>query len=161
MGFLALCLYLATGALAAPENNIVSFNLSNINNQDISNDVSYFSLKNNATTPPNRMNQIGTWLNSLASHQTTSAFGDKYVAAFEIYNDTKLTEWFVYPYGSVVQSIEILSFSGEELTSSSKTGHGLKNQQDFHYGSKIEILPGQRKTLLMIFESEYFYSETS
>jgi signal transduction histidine kinase/CheY-like chemotaxis protein len=158
MGFLALCLYLATGALAAPENNIVSFNLSNINNQDISNDVSYFSLKNNATTPPNRMNQIGTWLNSLASHQTTSAFGDKYVAAFEIYNDTKLTEWFVYPYGSVVQSIEILSFSGEELTSSSKTGHGLKNQQDFHYGSKIEILPGQRKTLLMIFESEYFFA---
>jgi signal transduction histidine kinase/CheY-like chemotaxis protein len=158
IGFITLCLCLATSALAKPENDIVSFNLSNINNQNISNDVSYFSLKNNITTPPNQLNQLGTWLNTLASHQTTNALGDKYAVAFEIHNDTQLTEWFVYPYGSVVQSIEIFSLSSESLTSSSKSGHGLKNQQDFHYGSKIEILPGQRKTLLMIFESEYFFA---
>lgn len=155
---LILCIFLAANALAAPISNIASFSLSDINNQNISDDVSYFSLKDNATSPPRQLNQLDVWLNTLASHPNTDVFGDKYVVAFEIYNDTQLNEWFVYPYGSVVQKIEILSFSSGNLASSFKTGHGLKNQQDFHYGSKVLILPGQRKTLLMIFESDYFFA---
>ena len=158
IALLTLCFCIATSVLAAPENNIVSFNLSSINNQNISDEVNYFSLKDNATTPPNQLNQLNTWLNTLALHKTTSTLGDKYVVAFEIYNDTQLTEWFVYPYGSVIQSIEILCFSSDKIASSFKTGHGLKNQQDFHYGSKIVILPGQRQSLLMIFDSEYFFA---
>ena len=154
-----LCFFLAMSTLAASaENNIVSFNLSNINNQNISNELSYFSLKNSISTPPNKLNQLSTWLDTLASHQSTNTLGDKYAVAFEIYNDTQLTEWFVYPYGSVVQSIEILSYSSKNLASSAKSGHGLKNPQGFHYGSKIEILPDQRKILVMIFESEYFFA---
>jgi signal transduction histidine kinase/CheY-like chemotaxis protein len=158
VGLLTLCIYIATNALAAPTDNIVSFNLSNINNQNISNKVSYFSLSDNASNPPNQLNQLDTWLHTLTSHQTTNVLGDKYAVAFEIYNDTQHTEWFIYPYGSVVQNIEILSFGLENQTNSFKTGHGLKNQQDFHYGSKIDLLPGERKTLLMIFESEYFFA---
>ncbi|MFT4809498.1 MAG: signal transduction histidine kinase/DNA-binding response OmpR family regulator [Paraglaciecola sp.] len=158
VGLLTLCIFIAANTLAAPISNIASFSLSDINNHNISDDVSYFSLKDNATSPPRQLNQLDVWLNTLASHPTTDVFGDKYVVAFEIYNDTQLNEWFVYPYGSVVQKIEIISFSSDTLTSSFKTGHGLKNQQDFHYGSKIQILPGQRKTLLMIFESDYFFA---
>jgi len=158
IGLLTLCIYTAANSLAAPSDVIASFNLSNINDQNISDEVSYFSLKDNATSPPKQLNQLDAWLNTLTSHKTTSAFGDRYVVAFEIYNDTQLIEWFVYPYGSVVQSIEILSFSSDNSASSYKTGHGLKNQQDFHYGSKLEISPGQRKTLLMILESEYFFA---
>lgn len=158
MGLLALCIFIADNAIAAPTVNIASFNLSDIKDQNISDDVSYFSLKDNAAPPPNQLNQLNVWLNTLASHQTTDVFGDKYVVAFQIYNDTQLTEWFIYPYGSVVQSIEIFYFSNENPAGSFKTGHGLKNQQDFHYGSKIEILPGQHKTLLMLFESEYFFA---
>jgi signal transduction histidine kinase/CheY-like chemotaxis protein len=157
-GLLVLYIFIAVNALAAPTINIASFNLSNIKDQNISDDVSYFSLKDNAAPPPNQLNQLGVWLNTLASYQTTDVFGDKYVAAFQIYNDTQLTEWFIYPYGSVVQNIEIFYFSNDTPTNSFKTGHGLKNQQDFHYGSKIEILPGQHKTLLMLFESEYFFA---
>jgi signal transduction histidine kinase/CheY-like chemotaxis protein len=158
IGLFTIAIYISVSASAAPTSNISSFNLSNINNQNISNDVNYFSLKDSATTPPKQLNQLEDWFITLASHQTTNTFGDKYVVAFEIYNDTQLADWFVYPYGSVVQSIEILCFSSDNLTSSFKTSHGLKQQQYFHYGSKIEILPGQRKTLLMIFESEYFFA---
>lgn len=156
--FFICFLTLSANVLAKPASNITSFNLSQIDNQNISNQVNYFSLKNNSSIPPNQLNQLGTWLNTLTPHQTASVLGDKYVVAFEIFNDTQLDEWFVYPYGSVVQNIEILSFSRDNHPSSFKTGHGLNNQQDFHYGSKIEILPGQRKTLLMIFESEYFFA---
>ncbi len=158
VGLLTLCIFIAVNAIAAPTVNIASFNLSDIQDQNISDDVSYFSLKDNAAPPPNQLNQLDVWLNTLASHQTTDVFGDKYVVAFQIYNDTQLTEWFIYPYGSVVQSIEIFYFSNDNPTDSFKTGHGLKNQQDFHYGSKIAILPGQSKTLLMLFESEYFFA---
>ena len=145
-------------ALAEPENNVPSFNLSSIINQNISDDVRYFSLKEGTTAAPNQLDLVDTWLNTLAAHQNTRALGDKYVVAFEIYNDTQRTEWFIYPYGSVIQSIEILSFSNDKFPSSFKTGHGLKNQQDFHYGSKIEIVPGQRKTLLMLFSSDFFFA---
>jgi signal transduction histidine kinase/CheY-like chemotaxis protein len=158
IGLISLCLYFTTSPLVASEKNITSFNLGSINNRNISDDVSYFSLKDVATTPPNRLNQLDTWLSTLTLHQSTSALGDKYVVAFEIYNDTQLTEWFIYSYGSVVQSIEILDFSIDKPVSSFKTGQGLKNQQDFHYGSKIEISPGQHKTILMVFSSEFFFS---
>lgn len=149
---------MATNVLAAPAVNITSFNLSNINNQNISDRVNSYSINNNAIMPPTKLNQVHDWLNTLVLHQTTSAMGDKYVVAFEIYNDTQLTEWFIYPYGSVVQNIEILFFSNGGLASSFKTGHGLNNQQDFHYGSEIEISPGQRKTLLLLFSSDFFFS---
>ena len=158
IGFLTLWLFLATSALAESKNNIVSFNLSDINNKNVSNEINYFSLQNTASTTPEKLYNLNTWLDSLASHQTTSVFGDKYVAAFEIYNDTQLAEWFVYPYGSVVQSIEIMYLADGRLVNTYQTGHGLKNQQDFHYGSKIEILPGQRKTVLMVFQSDYFFA---
>jgi signal transduction histidine kinase/CheY-like chemotaxis protein len=158
IGFLILCISFTASALAATEKNIVSLNLSDISNQNISDEVSYFSLKDSATSPPNQLKLLNNWLNSLAPHKSTSAMGDRYVVAFEIYNDTELSEWFIYPYGSVVQSIEILCFCNDDVASTFKTGHGLSNQQDFHYGSKIEILPGQRKSLLMIFESDYFFA---
>jgi signal transduction histidine kinase/CheY-like chemotaxis protein/HPt (histidine-containing phosphotransfer) domain-containing protein len=158
IGLLTLCIFIAANASTAPNDNIASFSLSVINNQNISNKVSYFSLKDSSTLPPSQLGQLDTWLQTLTSHQSTSVMGDRYVVAFEIYNDTQLTEWFIYPYGSVVQSIEILSFSVDNPVSSFKSGYGLKNQQDFHYGNKIAIFPGQRKTLLMIFESEYFFA---
>lgn len=158
IGLLALCIFIAVNAFAAPTDNIVSFKLSDVKDKNISNDVNYFSLKDNAASPPKQLNKLDVWLNTLASHHTTDAFGDKYLVAFEIYNDTQLTEWFIYPYGSVIQNIDILYFSSDNPTSSFKTGHGLKSPQDFHYGSKIEILPGQHKTLLMIFDSEYFFA---
>jgi signal transduction histidine kinase/DNA-binding response OmpR family regulator len=156
--FLLLCFYFAVNVFAAPAINIPSFNLSTIDDQDISHKVNYFSLKDSTTLPPSQLNQLHVLLNALTKHETTSALGDKYLAVFEIYNDTQLTEWFIYPYGSVVQSIEILSFSRDKFTESFKTGHGLNNQQNFHYGSKISILPGQSQTMLMVFESDFFFA---
>jgi signal transduction histidine kinase/CheY-like chemotaxis protein len=158
ISLLALCHYLAINAFAAPTGNITSFNLSDINNLSIGDSVNYYSLKNSAATPPKQLGQLAAWLSTLASHQTTSVTGDKYLTVFEIYNDTPLSNWFIYPYGSVVQNIDIWDYNDEDFASSSKTDHGLNNQQDFHYGHKIKLLPGQHKTLLLLFESEFFFA---
>jgi len=143
---------------ATPTSGIKSFELSKISDQNISEKIDYFSLQDNPKPPPKNLDKLNVWISSLATHKKTNVLGDKYVAAFEIVNDTQQTEWFVYPYGSVIQSIQILSFDNDNMVSAYKTGHGLNNQQDFHYGSKVEVLPGQRKTLLMIFDSDYFFA---
>jgi signal transduction histidine kinase/DNA-binding response OmpR family regulator len=157
-GLLVLYIFIAVNALAVPTVNIACFNLSDIKDQIISDDISCFSLKDNAAPPLNQSNQLDVWLTTLASYQTTDVFGNKYVAAFQIYTDTQLTEWSIYPYGSVVQNIEMFYFSKDNSKHSFKTGHGLRNQQNFYYGRKIEILPRQQKTLFMLFESEYFFA---
>jgi signal transduction histidine kinase len=158
ISLLALCHCLATSAFAAPSRNITSFNLSDINDLSISDSLNYYSLKNSAATPPKQLDQLAAWLSTLASHRTTSVTGDKYLTVFEIYNDTPLSKWFIYPYGSVVQNIDIWDYNDEDFANLSKAGHGLNNQQDFHYGHKIKILPGQRRTLLLLFESDFFFA---
>ncbi|MBU3003439.1 7TM diverse intracellular signaling domain-containing protein [Paraglaciecola arctica] len=154
--FIFFCLCLTANGTAAKK--IVSFDLSKIINSDISEQVSYFSLKNNTNPAPSELPQLVDWLSTLPIHHTTNLLGDKYAVSFEIYNDTQQTEWFIYPYGSLVQHIEIRYYDDTQTAMSLHTGHGFDNQQDFHYGSSIEILPGQRKTLLLLFESEFFTS---
>ncbi|MEP1448415.1 MAG: 7TM diverse intracellular signaling domain-containing protein [Paraglaciecola sp.] len=156
--FVFFCLCLTATANGTAAKKIVSFDLSKISNSNISNQVSYFSLNNNTNPAPNELPQLAEWLGTLPIQHGTNLLGDKYAVSFEIYNDTQQTEWFIYPNGSLVQHIEIRYYSDMQPAMSFDTGHGLDNQQDFHYGSSIEILPGQRKTLLLLFESDFFSS---
>ncbi|WP_299073334.1 response regulator [uncultured Paraglaciecola sp.] len=160
IGWICIGFCIAASAATTPENHITSFNLSSINNQNISDNVEYFSLRNTATGTglPKHLGQLPSWLETLNKHHSTRTLGDKFAVVFEIYNDTQQNEWFIYPYGSVVQEIEIRRYSHNEQVYITKTGHSTNNQQDFHYGSKIDILPGQRKTFVVIFESEYFFA---
>lgn len=143
---------------ASPANNIPNIKLSNLTEQNITEQVSYFSLKNNSLTLPTDKSTLISLISSQQAHTKTNVFGDKYVVVFELHNDTQQTEWFIYPYGSVVQNIEIFCYACNNFSEPTKTGHGANNQQDFHYGSKIEINPGQHKTIAMIFDSPYFFS---
>jgi signal transduction histidine kinase/CheY-like chemotaxis protein len=138
--------------------SIISFDLSSISNSNISDQVSYLSLNNNIIPAPNELPELADWLNTLSTEHIANPLGDKYAVSFEIYNDTEQTDWFVYTYGSLVQHIEIRSYTEKKPAVSSHTGHGFDNQENFHYGNKIEIQPGQRKTLLMLFDSDFFFS---
>jgi signal transduction histidine kinase/CheY-like chemotaxis protein len=147
-----------TLSVSAAANKIVSFNLSDISQQDISKQLTYYSLQDTTVEVPRELGLLTNWLSALPVHQSTNAFGDKYVVAFEIVNDTQQDDWTVYPYGSVVQKIDILVFNGSKVIQDVKTGYAIDNPYDFHYGSPAEILPGQRVTVLMVFESEYFFA---
>jgi signal transduction histidine kinase/CheY-like chemotaxis protein len=153
---LAFFILIATGHVYAASPEISNFNLSDIDNQDISRQLSYFSAIDSQI--PAYQSQLPLWLQSLPEHLKTNSFGDKYVAVFEVFNDTQQQQWFVYPYGSVVQNIEIRTFSENQASTSVATGHGLANQQDFHYGAQIDLQPGERLTLVMSFESEFFFA---
>ena len=154
-GFLTLFL---CNVIGATESKITHFNLSNINNQNISENLKYYSLRNNATNPPKYLRQLNDWLNTLSPQQTTHVLGDKYWVSFELFNDTQTSEWFIYPYGSVVQSIEMFYFSDSKPAEINNTGQRFRNQQNLHYGSSISVAPGQKKTVVMVFNSEYFFA---
>lgn len=135
-----------------------SLNLSQISNRDISSDVNYFSLSQSASDYPKHISQIKAWIHNLPPHTKTNVQGDKYAVTFEIYNDTAETNWFIYPYGSVVEKISIIQYERNAMPLIYETGYNVVNKQDFHYGSAFTILPQQRKTIVMVFESDYFFA---
>ncbi|MGJ8682466.1 7TM diverse intracellular signaling domain-containing protein [Paraglaciecola sp.] len=145
-------------SIASSPNEVVSLNLSEINNQNISKQVKYYSLKNNTSSPPEYLTQLQSWLSHLTPHQTTDSLGDRYVVVFELFNDTQDVDWFVYPYGSVVEKIQIHTFNKNNKAEYFNTGHGLDNPQGLHYGGNIQVLPNQHKTVVMLFESEFFFA---
>ena len=147
-------------AIASPtsEQVIASFKLSDISNNDVSDALHYYSLRNIQSYPPAKAEDLRQWLLSLPSHTKTDPFGDHYVGVFKLHNDTPENKWFIYPYGSVVQAIDIRLYGDNSQLSSTLTGANFNNQHDFHYGSEIQILPGEKKTILMIFKSDYFFA---
>lgn len=144
----------------AAEGHAVRFNLSEIGHQDISQQISYFKLLPNNLPIPQTQTDLAKWLSGLAPHQQANTFGDAFVTVFEVYNDSKQAEWFVYPYGSVIGSIEILSFDEGRNVTKVLSGHDVINQQDFHYGAKLHIKAGQSKTIMLVFQSDYFFAPT-
>ena len=68
------------------------------------------------------------------------------------------SEWFIYPYGSVVQNIEIHCFGCMDFPHSVNSGQESENQPNFHYGTKLNIAPGQNVTVLLVFKSDYFFA---
>ncbi|MEP2603127.1 MAG: 7TM diverse intracellular signaling domain-containing protein [Paraglaciecola sp.] len=159
VSFLALfAVMLGQNLFAATTDNIPSIKLSNLNGHNLTEQISYFSLLGNSQALPRNKATLEALISSLQPHTDTNLSGDKYVAVFELNNDTQQTEWFIYPYGSVVQRIEIFCYDCSKFNETVKSGHGLNNQQDFHYGSKMEISPGQRKTIAILFDSPYFFS---
>src|SRR5690606_24489866 len=93
---------LVTCSLAHAQNALLpGFSLSNINQINIADKVAYYQLPHQ-DIPSNRA-ELTTWLSMLSAHQTASIDGDRYVAAFTLINDTQQEDWFIYPYGSVVE----------------------------------------------------------
>ncbi|MEP2650955.1 MAG: 7TM diverse intracellular signaling domain-containing protein, partial [Paraglaciecola sp.] len=159
VSFLTLfVILLVQNLFTATAGNIPSVKLSDLNGRNIAEQISYFSLVGNTQTFPTNKTTLEALISTLQPHTDTDLGGDKYVAIFDLYNDTQQTEWFIYPYGSVVQHIDIFCFPCNEFNELVTSGHGLSNQQDFHYGSKIEISPGQHKTIAILFDSPYFFS---
>ena len=107
---------------------------------------------------PAKQSDLSQWLSRLLVQQKADTFGDAFVTVFEVYNDSSQSEWFIYPYGSVVSMIEVYSFDAYRRVSKVTSGHDVANQEDFHYGAKLEIAPGQSQTVAVVFQSEYFFA---
>ena len=147
--------YVFANVAFANERLLPALSLSDISNKDISKQVYYYQF-NEGSLPLNE-DQIPLWLTSLKQHDTTNIFGDRYIAVFSVENNTKNTDWFIYPYGSVVENIEIHAYQNQHHTKNT-TGYNHKNNLNFHYGNKVLIEPNSITTVIVVFQSDFFFA---
>lgn len=129
--------------------------LSEIRGQNISGDIQYYRLTEGF--PPGNLEEIPRWLNGLPTISAPNNFGDRYVGVFEIKNDTLQQEWYLYPYGSVVQNITIYAYS-EDRNQVMKSGYLHHNPVLYHYGGNLSLKPGRDTKIVMLFDSDYFFA---
>ncbi|CCQ12164.1 sensor histidine kinase/response regulator [Pseudoalteromonas luteoviolacea B = ATCC 29581] len=108
---------------------------------------------------PQQYEDIESWKHSLPTLQTTSLFGGRYWLVLDLVNASSEEELVLYPYNTVVSKIESRLFSKGSVERY-LTGGNAKNEFAFHYGNKIRLKPGERYTLVTLFESDFFYTPT-
>jgi signal transduction histidine kinase/CheY-like chemotaxis protein/HPt (histidine-containing phosphotransfer) domain-containing protein len=140
---------------AASEDHLPLFYMSDISNHNISEKIAYYQLDNESL--PINKSYISPWLKTLNKHGTTNVFGDKYIAVFSVHNNTKENNWFIYPYGSVVENIEIHSYQGD-MHHKETTGYNHNDNLNFHYGNSVVLEPNTTSTIIVLFESQFFFA---
>jgi signal transduction histidine kinase/DNA-binding response OmpR family regulator len=140
--------------------SIPKFNLSEVNQQDISQHITYFSgdIDKTLVRPSS---QLQNWLKELKPHGDISGFGDEFLTVFEVNNDTSQTAWFLYPFGSVLENINITIYHSNRTNFGSNvftSGLNKTNQHDLHYGAAVHIEKGDSKTIVMKFTSQFFFA---
>ncbi|GGZ71252.1 ATP-binding protein [Paraglaciecola chathamensis] len=151
---LLLCLF--SFDLKAQDTLIPHFSASEIRQNDISQQLVYLSI-GRAETPHYR-EPLQEWLGTFEQHNPNDPFKDRYVTAFEIYNDTQNEQWFIYPSGSVIETVQVSLYSQHSPVESSISGLDHNNIYPLHYGSKLSIPAGETATLLMVFDSDFFFA---
>ena len=135
---------------------VKTVNISDIDRQDFTRMVTYYSLPSGEL--PDSQQELSRWLSNLSEHDSTNTFGDRYLVAVDLVNNTEQSAWYVYPYGSVVESIDIAIYSEQGNTQRLSSGLHAKNPIDLHYGAHIELQPQEKATLLMVFDSDFFFA---
>jgi len=154
--FVILFLSFFSFEVEAQNSSITQFSTSKIQQQDISHSLQYVSIGNSQL--PKYKAPLADWLKMFNKHNMSDMFKDRYVTAFEIHNDTQIRDWFIHPYGSVVESIQVAVYQDYSPAVSSFSGLDHTNIYPLHYGSKIEIPFGESVTVLMVFNSDFFFA---
>ena len=97
-------------------------------------------------------------VSQLQPHIDTNTFGDRFIATVDLNNKSDLKSWFVYPSGAIVENIHVYVFRSNGIVESFSTGHNHKNQIDHHYGGHLTLMPGEKVTLALLFDSGIYSS---
>jgi signal transduction histidine kinase/CheY-like chemotaxis protein len=157
----ALVLCITFSVLADPSSSSIStsqikrFELSNIQDQNINQQLNYLSLAAGTPAPPQDQNKLNTWLNALPIHTKTQLLGDRYATAFELDNNSQQVNWFIHAYGSDVPGMQILAFTDNALVPLRTVGNGLNQQHQLAQGANLQIPLGQSTTVVILFTSQY------
>ncbi|WP_048694541.1 response regulator [Catenovulum maritimum] len=129
------------------------FLLSEINTQEISKNLEFYPLPQTKLDPKSLIQLTS----SLQPTKSLPMLGGSFFTNFELINDTSEQNWFIYPFGTVIEDIEIISLDDDM---SFKTGlkHLHFNPVDYHYGNKIHIGAGESKKILIKFTSNFYFA---
>jgi len=154
--FFIFLLYICSFDIKAQGPLIPYFSASDIIHTDISQQLTYQRI--GKAQLPNYQGPLEDWLKSFNKRDMNDLFKDRYVTAFTVNNDTQNSKWFIYPNGSVVETIRISVYKAHHAASSSISGLDHDNSYPLHYGSKVTIAPGETATVLILFSSDFFFA---
>ena len=118
-----------------------------------------FASKDN-TGFPDSFNTIENWSKRLDILPSTTLFSGRYWLVMELENNTEQEELVLYPYNTVMSSIETRIYHRDGEVQRYYTGGKNPNEFAFHYGNTIRLLPGESYYLITMFESDFFYTPT-
>ena len=151
-----ICLiYMVLACSSAYAAEISHFNLSEINDINISAKLNYYQYDHKRL--PDSHSELLLILPGLKPHLNNEPTGDRFFTLFELTNDTEESHWFVYPYGSVVESIQLHQYKADERNVY-YSGYQHKNHIEYHYGSNIIIQPGETQVIAVLYESNFFFA---
>jgi signal transduction histidine kinase/DNA-binding NarL/FixJ family response regulator len=151
---LILCLLCSLPSFGEPF--LYDVNKQNVNLHD---HASLFLSKDN-TRFPDSFETVKSWSKNLDTLPSTTLFSGRYWLVLEIQNNTELDELVLYPYNTVISSIETRIYRQDGDVKRFYTGGKNPNEFAFHYGNTIELLPGESYYLVSMFESDFFYTPT-
>ena len=130
----------------------IKLQLSQIIQQDIQPQINFHPLTSNDSA---------AIIHALENTQTVvqpKMLGDTVVSAFTLVNDTDQSQWFMRPYGSVIENIHLYQFNQNEFTWQKSTGFLHQAEIDYQYGFYINIPAGTSQTYALVYDSDYFYA---
>lgn len=151
---LLLLQWLMVNGLRAEDSSLPKLNLSDIHGKNISALVANRTLLEGQL--PDNSKALFSLLAQLPEHGTVSPFGDRYVSVFDLHNDTSYSRWFVYPYGSPVDKVQINQYHAGMRVKQVQNGLQLDSQMDFRYGTSVELAPGEQTTIAVLFDSSFY-----
>ncbi|MBE0368584.1 ATP-binding protein [Pseudoalteromonas aurantia] len=109
---------------------------------------------------PDSFDSIANWSSELEALPSTTLFSGRYWLLVKLTNNTEQEELVLYPYNTVVSSIETRIYNKNGEVQRYYTGGKNPNEFAFHYGNTIRLKPGETYYLVTMFESDFFYTPT-
>lgn len=129
-----------------------------LNPMDRANQAHAFKYYRMSSSPvPATEEAVPAWLASLRPMEESPAMGDIFVAAAILDNGTKQERWFINPYSPKLEEIDIYFYS-QETRQLYKTGLYQTGHISLHDGAFLNIPEGTRGTLLLVYNSDFYYS---
>ncbi|CAH9058151.1 Sensor histidine kinase RcsC [Pseudoalteromonas holothuriae] len=109
---------------------------------------------------PDNFQSVSSWADNMKPLSARALFSGRYWLVTQITNKSSLEELVLYPYNTVLDSIETRIYSENGAVQRYFSGGKNPNEFAFHYGNIVELKPNQTYYLVTAFESEFFYTPT-
>ena len=159
LALLALVIMLPLSQAQATTPDVV---LTDANTLQLTSLVQFYQLSE--SDPPNNPQELSSWLDNLQAIETPTAHDGKLLAAIRIRNNSENTRWFVNPYSPILEKVDVYFYHekplmyGDNQLTLVKSGANSVNQIPFQQGGNIVLPKGGSGTLLLRFESRYYFA---
>jgi two-component system, sensor histidine kinase LadS len=146
-------------ALASNDDLLPRFNMSTIATQNLSPKLHFYPLLDSLQSLPSNRDDILKLLSKLPKQSYSTNLGRRYLTALQIHNDTSTISWFLQTNGSMLEQIELISFTDtgpKPNKNEAITGqHNISNIA-LQRGAHIDLLPGATTTLILVMQGDNF-----